>query len=83
MSSVLIQNDEILVIFQYLLENCNDFKITEFCCVLCRLLRKVLAVVQIEKKLGLALLRCCKSSTKAFTQADRKLEIKTVLKYCH
>ena len=48
LNSALIQNDEILVIFQNYKLNCKDPEITECCCALCKQLRKLLAVVQVE-----------------------------------
>ena len=74
---MLIQNDEILVIFQYLqAKYCNDSKITE-----CRFkLRKQLINIWMfssQKKktpyfFAFAVLRCCK---KVFAQADRAFGI--------
>ena len=75
---MLIQNDEILVIFQYLqAKYCNDSKITE-CCFKQRKQLINIWMFSSQKKIktpyffAFAVLRCCK---KVFAQADRAFGI--------
>ena len=74
-----MQNDEILVIFQYLqAKYCNNFKITK-CCF--KLRKQVINIWMFssQKKtpylFPFAVLRCCKTSKKVFAQGDRAFGI--------
>ena len=77
LNSVLIQSNEVLVIFQYLLVNFSWFQIINWCCTLRRQLRKFLAVIKIKKN---SLLCFCsyfdEAANKAFTLAGRAFGIK-------
>ena len=74
---MLIQTDEILVIFQYLqAKYCDDSKITEWCFKQRKQLKNIWMFSSQKKKnsvlFAFAVLRCCKT---VFAQADRAFGI--------
>ena len=76
---MLIQNNEILVIFQYLQAKfCNHSKIAEYCFKLRMQLINIWMFSNQKKTpyfFAFAVLRCCKKSKNVFAQADRAFEI--------
>ena len=78
---MLIQNDEMLVIFQYLHANyCNDSKITECCFKLRKQLMNIWMFSSQKKKtpyfFAFAIYDSAKKAKKGFAQADRAVGIK-------
>ena len=75
MKFVLIQNDEISVIFLCLQAKLQQFKIIKLCCSAQAIEKIFWQLFNLKKAcfFAYAILRCCKSKKKAFTYADRAI----------